>query len=99
MRMAIVLVFLLLIAGVAAYMTRPAQGWHRGVAVALMEEGKVTKPDATSGKYLFEDFYVVTLSTMTSGEGTVLQCWGIYSRFLCTGPAAPAAAATEAATG
>lgn len=97
MRMAIVLVFLLAVAGVAAYVTRPAQGWHRGVAVALMEEGKVAKPDATSGKYLFEDFYVVTLSTMTSGEGTVLQCWGIYSRFLCTGPAAPAS--TEPATG
>ncbi len=97
MRVAIVLVFLLLIAGVAAYMTRPAEGWHRGVAVALMEEGKVAEPDAASGDYLFEDFYVVTLSTLTSGEGTLLQCWGIYSRFLCTGPAAPEAA--EAVTG
>lgn len=98
MRVAIVLVFLLAVAGLAAYMTRPAQGWHRGVAVALMEEGKVKAPDETSGRYLFEDFYVVTLSTMTSGEGALLQCWGVYSRFLCTGPAAPAAA-TDAATG
>ena len=98
MRVAIILVFLLAVAGVAAYMTRPAQGWHRGVAVALMEAGTVKAPDAATGKYLFEDFYVVTLSTMTSGEGTLLQCWGIYSRFLCTGPAAPAAA-TDPATG
>jgi hypothetical protein len=98
MRVAIVVVFLLAAAGVAAYMTRPAQGWHRGVAVALMEEGKVKAPDTTSGKYLFEDFYVVTLSTMTSGEGTLLQCWGVYSRFLCMGPAAPTQA-TDAATG
>ena len=96
MRVAIVLVFLLLVAGVAAYMTRPAQGWHRGVAVALMEQGKVSIPDEATGRYLFEDFYVVTLSTMTSGEGTVLQCWGAYSRFLCTGPVQ---AEADAATG
>lgn len=97
MRVTIVLVFLLAIALGAAYMTRPSQGLHRGVAVALMEQGAVAAPDAATGKYLFEDFYVVTLSTMTSSEGAVLQCWGAYTRFLCTGPAAPEAA--DAATG
>lgn len=90
MRVAIVLVFLLAIAAVAAYVTRPGQGLHRGVAVALMDEGRVARPDAATGRYAFDDFYVVTRSTMTTGEGKLLECWGIYSRFLCTGPAAPA---------
>jgi hypothetical protein len=88
MRGFVVFVFLLAIAAGAAYMTRPGQGLHRGVAVALMDEGKVAAPDAATGKYAFEDFYVVTRSTMTSGEGRLLECWGVYSRFLCMGPAA-----------
>lgn len=95
MRVAIVLVFLLVVAGIAAYMTRPAQEWHRGIAVALMEEGAVKAPDA-SGAYAFDDFYVVTRSTMTSGEGKLLECWGVYTRFFCTGQTP---AKTEATTG
>ena len=90
MRVVIVLFLLLAIAGVAAYMTRPDQGLHRGVAVALMEEGKVDAPDSATGKYAFDDFYVVTRSTMTSDAGKLLECWGVYSRFFCLGPAAVA---------
>jgi len=88
MRVTVFLIFLLVIAAVAAYMTRPGQGLHRGVAVALMEDGAVAAPD-TDGRYAFEDFYVVTRSTMTSGDGKLLECWGVYTRFLCLGPAAP----------
>jgi len=90
--MRVAMVFLLVIAGVAAYMTRPGQGLHRGVAVALMQEGAVAAPDA-AGRYAFDDFYVVTRSTMMSGEGKLLECWGAYTRFLCLGPAAPTQAA------
>ncbi len=87
MRVTLVLILLLVAAAVAAYITRPGQGLHRGVAVALMEDGAVARPD-TSGRYAFEDFYVVTRSTMTSGDGKLLECWGVYTRFLCLGPAA-----------
>jgi len=91
MRVAIVLVFLFAIAAVAAYVTRPGQGMHRGVAVVLMDEGAVARPDTATGRYAFDDFYLVTRSTMTTGGGKLLECWGVYSRFLCTGAAAPAA--------
>lgn len=91
MRVTLVLILLLVVAGIAAYITRPGQGLHRGVAVALMEDGAVARPDA-AGRYAFEDFYVVTRSTMTSSEGKLLECWGVYTRFLCLGPAAPAEA-------
>lgn len=91
MRVTMFLIFLLVVAAVAAYMTRPGQGLHRGVAVALMEEGAVTAPDA-AGRYAFDDFYVVTRSTMMSGEGKLLECWGAYTRFFCMGPAAPESA-------
>lgn len=91
MRVTMFLFFLLAVAAVAAYMTRPGQGLHRGVAVALMEDGAVAAPD-TDGRYAFEDFYVVTRSTMTSGDGKLLECWGVYTRFFCMGPAAPESA-------
>lgn len=87
MRVAIVLVFLLLLGLGGAYITRPGEGLHRGVAVALMGQGKVTAPAEATGAYAFEDFYVVTRSTMRDGDSGLLQCWGVYSRFLCTGPA------------
>lgn len=87
MRTFVVLVFLLALAGVGAYMTRPPQGLHRGVASELMKEGKVERPDQATGRYEFDDFYVVTLSRMSTGDRDVLQCWGVFTRFLCVGPA------------
>ena len=87
MRTFVVLLFLLLIAGAGAYVTRPTEGLHRGVASVLMKQGKVERPDEATGRYAFEDFYVVTLSRMSSGDKDVLQCWGLFTRFLCVGPA------------
>jgi len=87
MRTFVVLVFLLALAGAGAYMTRPMEGLHRGVATKLMKQGKVERPDKATGRYEFDDFYVVTLSRMSTGERDVLQCWGVFTRFLCVGPA------------
>ncbi len=87
MRTIIVLLFLLLIAAAGAYVTRPGEGMHRGVASELMKQGKVERPDEATGRYAFEDFYVVTLSRMSTGDRDVLQCWGVFTRFLCIGPA------------
>jgi len=87
MRTIIVLLFLLLIAAAGAYVTRPGEGMHRGVASELMKQGKVERPDETTGRYAFEDFYVVTLSRMSTDDRDVLQCWGVFTRFLCIGPA------------
>lgn len=87
MRTFFVLVFLLAIASAGAYMTRPTQGLHRGVASELMTQGKVERPDQATGRYEFDDFYVVTLSRMSAGDRDVLQCWGLFTRFLCVGPA------------
>ena len=87
MRFIAVLVFLLLVAGAGAYVTRPGEGWHRGVASELMKQGKAERPDATAGHYEFDDYFLVTFSAMSSGERQLLQCWGAFSRFLCVGPA------------
>lgn len=85
----IVLVFLLAIAAAAAYMTRPGQGLHRGVASVLMEQGRVERPAETTGVYAFSDFLVVTRSTMRTGGQAgareLLDCWGFYTRFFCVG--------------
>lgn len=100
MRTIVVLLFLLLIAGAGAYITRPSEGLHRGVASELMKQGKVERPDAATGRYEFDDFYVVTLSRMSTGDRDVLQCWGLFTRFLCVGPASgpqPPIVATPAA--
>lgn len=83
----IVVLFLLLVAGAGAYVTRPGERLHRGVASELMRQGKVERPDQATGRYAFDDFYVVTLSRMSTGDRDVLQCWGMFTRFLCVGPA------------
>jgi hypothetical protein len=86
MRGFLVLVVILGLVAAGGYFTRPAQGLHRGVASVLMADGIAAPPDAATGKYAFEDFYVATRSTMTSGDRELLQCWGAFTRFLCTGP-------------
>jgi hypothetical protein len=58
-------------------MTRPAQACIAAWRCVLMQQGKVKAPDEASGRYLFEDFYVATLSTHEFGRGTLLQCWGV----------------------
>jgi hypothetical protein len=87
MRAFLVLLVLLGLVGVAGYFTRPSHGLHRGVATTLMTEGRVPRPDAATGRWAFDDFYVVTRSTLQAGGRDVLQCWGVFTRFLCTGAA------------
>src|SRR5689334_5360208 len=87
MRFIAVLLFLLAVGGAGAYVTRPSEGLHRGVATELMKQGKAERPASSAGRYEFDDFYVVTFSAMSSGERQLLQCWGAFSRFLCIGPA------------
>ncbi len=87
MRGFLVLVVILGLVAAGGNFTRPAQGLHRGVASVLMAQGQASRPDAATGKYAFEDFYVATRSTMTSDDREILQCWGAFTRFLCTGPA------------
>lgn len=87
MRGFLVLIVILGLAAAGGYFTRPAQGLHRGVAAVLMADGMASRPDARIGKYAFDDFYVATRSTITSGDRETLQCWGAFTRFLCTGPA------------
>jgi hypothetical protein len=87
MRVFLILLVLLLAIGAGGYFTRPTHGLHRGVATALMKEGQVRPPDPAVGRYVFDDFGVVTRSAMSSGDVQLLQCWGAFTRFLCLGPA------------
>ncbi len=87
MRGFLVLLVLLGALAAAGYYTRPMQGLHRGVATALMTQGAVERPDVATGRYEFDDYYVVTFSAMSSGDRQLLQCWGLFTRFLCIGPA------------
>ncbi|MEQ1610966.1 MAG: hypothetical protein ABL956_18680 [Hyphomonadaceae bacterium] len=92
MRGFLFLLSLLAAAAAGGYFTKPSDGMHRGVATMLMQQGKVPRPDAATGRYEFSDFHVATLSRMSSGGADVLQCWGAFTRFLCIGPAAAAQA-------
>lgn len=85
MRGFLVLLVILGLIAAGAYATRPNQGYHRGLATVLMTEGKVGRPDAATGKYAFDDFILATRSTMTSDNRELLQCWGAFTRFFCTG--------------
>lgn len=87
MRGFLVLLVILGLIAAGAYVTRPNQGFHRGLASKLMEQGTVARPENLPGNYAFEDFIVATRSTMVTGDRQLLQCWGAFTRFLCTGPA------------
>jgi hypothetical protein len=87
MRGFLVLLVILGLAAAAAYATRPNQGYHRGVASSMMEQGIVARPENAPGNYAFEDFIVLTRSTMKTGDRQLLQCWGAFTRLVCTGPA------------
>ena len=75
-----------------AIVTRPSHGLHRGVAAVLLEQGRVSWPDIATGAYTFDDFVVATRSVMRSSDRELLECWGAFTRFLCTGapPQVPA---------
>ena len=89
MRFIVVLIFLLLVAGAGAYITRPSEGLHRGVATALMTQGKAERPAATTGHYEFDDYYLVTFSAMSSGDENTRPKGMLAS---CTASARPRAA-------
>lgn len=95
MRGFLVLLVLAGLVGAGAWYTRPSHGVHRGVASSLMAEGRVARPEQAPGAWAFDDFFLVTHSTMTSDDREVLECWGFFTRFLCTG-APPRADATIA---
>lgn len=87
MRGFLVLLVIVGLIAAGAYVTRPNQGYHRGLASKLMEQGTVARPEVAPGNYAFDDFIVLTRSTMKTGDRQLLQCWGVFTRFLCTGPA------------
>lgn len=93
MRGFLVLLVILGLAGAGAWYTRPSHGLHRGVATTLMAEGRIARPDSVPGGWAFDDFVVATRSTMRDGDRELMQCWGFFTRFLCTG-APPAVEAT-----
>lgn len=79
------LLLLIIVIGAAAWYTRPTHALHRGVASVLMAEGRVARPEALPGNWTFDDFLVTTRSTMRSNDREVMECWGFFTRFLCTG--------------
>lgn len=95
MRGFLVLLVLLGLAGAGAWYTRPSHGLHRGVAAELMAQGRVARPEQAAGAWAFDDFIVATRSTMTTNDRELLECWGFFTRFLCTG-ASPRADVTVA---
>jgi hypothetical protein len=95
MRGFLVLLVVLGLVGAGAWYTRPSHGLHRGVATTLMAEGRVARPEQVAGGWAFDDFMVATRSTMRTGDRELMECWGFFTRFLCTG-ASPTVDATVA---
>ena len=79
--------FLLLIIALAAgaFFTKPNLDAHRKVAGALFEQGKAAAGAAPRTDKL-DDFYVASKYTWLSNGRPTLECWGAYTRFLCTVP-------------
>jgi hypothetical protein len=80
------LLLLLIIAGVAGYFTRPDAGAHWATVAGLIKEGKVDGGtlSARAGKY--ENFYVASRYVFSVDGKEQAECWGAFTRFLCTKP-------------
>jgi hypothetical protein len=97
MRTLLVLVLLVIVA-VGGFLSRPdidAHRKHRDEVVLKEEGGDVIGAkiesllsDPTDS---FEDFMVATkLTTLGNDNKPVLECWGAFTAFFCSKPAAPA---------
>lgn len=98
MRSLLVLVLLAALAG-GAYFSRPTIEAHRSHAEAVFaterkEQGGAGDIGSFIGGVLeeatrkdkFEDLIVATKYTASSGDKTLLECWGVFSQFLCSTP-------------
>jgi len=97
MRSLLVLILLGALAG-GAFLSRPNIEAHRSHAEAALEEKRKAQGDGDAiGDLIgamfenrtdtFEDMMVATKLTTRSGDDVVLECWGVFSQFFCSGPA------------
>ena len=98
MRSLLVLVLLAALAG-GAYFSRPSIEAHRRhadevFAAERKEQGGAGDIGGFIGgvieeatrKDKFEDMFVATKYTASAGDKTLLECWGVFSQFLCSAP-------------
>ncbi len=99
------LLLVIVVAMGAGFLTRPTAERHQEVVETLTERGLApAAPEGSVRELLVDDFYVFTHSRVmarvtagaNAGDAKLLECWGLYTRFLCTRPSA--AETTAAAT-
>lgn len=80
-----ILLFLVVVAAVGGFFTKPGIEAHRKVAAALFAQGRAAAGAAPRTDKL-DDFYVASKYTSLSNNRPTLECWGAYTRFLCIQP-------------
>ena len=80
-----VFLVLLVAAVTGALFTKPDIEAHRKVATALFMKGIAAGGEGARTDD-FQDMFVVSKYTAAAGGRTLLECWGAFTRFLCTEP-------------
>lgn len=91
--MRVFLLLMIIVAMGAGFLTRPTAARHQEVVEALTTKGLApAAPAGMARELLVDDFYVFTHSRVmaraNAGETKLLECWGLYTRFLCARPSA-----------
>ena len=86
------LLLIIVVAMGAGFLTRPTAERHQQIVETLTAKGLApAAPEGTARELLVDDFYVFTHSRVmaraNADETKLLECWGAYTRFLCTRPA------------
>jgi hypothetical protein len=97
MRSLLVLVLLAAL-GVGGFLSKPALDAHRANAEKVLAEQRKGGSDGIGdliGAVLggektddFQDLVVATKYTAMQGDKTLIDCWGVFSQFLCSTPEA-----------
>jgi hypothetical protein len=83
------LLLLIVIAGVAAYFTRPAESVMRERAEAVLSEpsnlreGFESIGAAIAGERQYANYYVVSKYTVTLDGEPLVTCWGAFQQVQC----------------
>lgn len=89
-----IIILVLIIAGVAAYFTRPQAPAMEAAANEVLsspgnlEQGLQGIGAAVAGNRAFTDYFVATRYVVTLNDRVLVTCWGAFQQTQCDRPAA-----------
>lgn len=93
----LLLLVLLIALGAGAYMSRPTKEQQAANADKFLSDRRARDGDdigdligglieGAQRKDTFEDLYVATKYTAKANDKVLVECWGVFTQYLCSSP-------------